>query len=187
MTVVNNPELNEEPLNKKAGSNKKPVTEVFQQNATMKGFNVDDYIKEKDTQPQQYDTKNLKDTLAQIQDDKEKEKPVEDTSALDTARAMMLLWLIDKMVSSICGVISLTFNSSKYSVSKAERSELVEYAGPVAEKILDKFEPWLLLVVGLGALYGDKVGLAFKDRKENLAKGETAAPVKTPEPLKKVE
>lgn len=154
----------------------------------MKGFSVEDYIKEKDVPPQQYDTQNLKDTIAQIQDDKEKEAPkTEDTTALDTARAMMLLWLIDKMVSSICGVISLSFNSSKYSVSKAERSELVEYAGPVAEKILDKFEPWLLLVIGLGALYGDKVGMAFKDRKENIAKGEAVAPVKQAEPLKKVE
>ena len=162
--------------NPDSGSEQTNVADIYKQkqSSTIKGFNLADYASAKDQQPQQYDTEKFRETIQEIDDEHIKEDRRESAtmSPVETAQAMMLLWLIDKLVSGICGFISTTFDNKKYSVSKEERAELVEYAGPVAAEILDKFSPAVLLLIGLGSLYGPKFGVAIKDRQEIMQKKE---------------
>lgn len=164
--------LNADDLNK-SGSGKKGVEEIYKPNDQLKGFDLDDYIKNKDTNPQQYDTSKFRESMKnlneEIETEKQKDEPIT-LNAADQAQAALLLWLIDKLVSGILGFVSLTHNPKKYSVSKEDRDELVQYAGPVAAKILEKFPDGILLIIGLVALYGPKGAEAISDRQQMMLK-----------------
>lgn len=167
------------------GGSDKPVKDPYavKKSGGLNGFNLEDYAETKNTPPQQYDTNKIKETIEsnEAANLKDEQRASGEFSKVEAAQAMMLLFLIDKLVSGICGFISTTFDGKKYSVSKEERAELVEYAGPVAAEILDKFSPAVLLLIGLGSLYGPKFGQAINDRREMQQKSEKNAPEKPAE------